>query len=91
MLPVDLASERNDILTVDDRDQLERAFRRLTVEQRSVLVLHHYVGLPLPEVADRLGINPGTAKSRLHYANSALRASLEADARTEPPSQERTA
>ena len=69
-------------LAVDDRDQLERAFRRLTLEQRAVLVFHHYVGLPLPELADRLGIPVGTAKSRLRHATSALRASLEADART---------
>ena len=33
-------------LSVDDRDALERAFRRLTVEQRAVFVLHHHVGLP---------------------------------------------
>ncbi len=63
------------ILTVNDRDQLERAFRRLTLEQRAVLVFHHYLGLPLPEVADRLGIPRGTAKSRLHHATAALRAS----------------
>lgn len=88
-LPVDVASGRDDILTVQDRDQLERAFRRLTVEQRAVMVLHHYVGLPVPEVADRLGIPLGTAKSRIHHATTALRASLEADARV--PSQERTA
>ena len=79
-----------EILTVDDRDQLERAFRRLTLEQRSVLVFHHYVGLPLPEVAERLGIPLGTAKSRLHHATSALRASLDADARVATP-QERPA
>jgi DNA-directed RNA polymerase specialized sigma24 family protein len=42
-------------------------------------------------VADRLDINLGTAKSRLHYATSALRASLEADARTPLPNQERSA
>src|SRR3954451_34671 len=39
--------ESNDILTVNNRDQLDRAFRRLTLEQRAVLVFHHYVGLPL--------------------------------------------
>jgi DNA-directed RNA polymerase specialized sigma24 family protein len=44
-------------------------------------VFHHYVGLPLTEVADRLDIPLGTAKSRLHHATNALRASLEADAR----------
>jgi RNA polymerase sigma-70 factor (ECF subfamily) len=64
-----------------DRDELEGAFRHLSIEHRSVLVLHHYIGLPLPEVA-ALGIPPGTAKSRYHYAMSALRAALEADART---------
>jgi RNA polymerase sigma-70 factor, ECF subfamily len=89
MLPVDVASNANDILTVHDRDQLERAFRRLTVEQRAVMVLHHYIGLPVPEVADRLGIPLGTAKSRIHHATTALRASVEADARI--PSQERSA
>jgi RNA polymerase sigma-70 factor (ECF subfamily) len=74
--------EHGGILTVDDRDQLERAFRRLTLEQRSVLVFHHVVGLPVAEIADRLGIPLATAKSRLRLATSALRASLEADDRS---------
>jgi RNA polymerase sigma-70 factor, ECF subfamily len=64
-----------------DRDQLERGFRRLKPEQRAVVVLHFYVGLTTPEVADTLGIPLGTAKSRLHYATETLRAALEADAR----------
>jgi RNA polymerase sigma-70 factor, ECF subfamily len=70
-----------DILTVHDRDQLERALRRLTIEQRAVLVFHHYVGLTAEQVAARLGIPVGTAKSRIHHATAALRASLDADAR----------
>jgi RNA polymerase sigma-70 factor (ECF subfamily) len=82
VLPMAQPLGPDEILTVNDRDQLERAFRRLTLEQRAVLVFHHYVGLPLPEVAERLDIPSGTAKSRLHYATAALRASLEADART---------
>jgi RNA polymerase sigma-70 factor (ECF subfamily) len=81
VLPMSGAYDSGDISAINDRDQLDRAFRRLTVEQRSVLVFHHYVGLPLSEVADRLGIPLGTAKSRLHHATNALRASLEADAR----------
>ncbi len=91
LLPVDGPREAAGILTVNDRDQLERAFRRLTLEQRAVLVFHHYLGLPLPEVADRLGIPHGTAKSRLHHATAALRASLDADARTSTTSEERLA
>jgi RNA polymerase sigma-70 factor (ECF subfamily) len=91
LLPMPGQLESGEISAINDRDQLDRAFRRLTLEQRSVLVFHHYVGLPLTEVADRLGIPVGTAKSRLHHATNALRASLEADARTPSSSQERLA
>lgn len=64
-----------------DRDELERAFRALSMEHRTIIVLHHYVGLPLGEAAASLGIPRGTAKSRLYYAMEALRAILESDAR----------
>lgn len=67
--------------SMEDRDQLERGFRRLKPEQRAVVVLHFYLGLTVPEVADTLGIRVGTAKSRIHYATETLRAALEADAR----------
>lgn len=63
------------------RDQLERGFRRLPIEHRAVVVLHHYLDLPLDRVAEVLGIPTGTAHSRLHRAMSTLRAALEADAR----------
>ncbi len=63
------------------RDQLERGFRRLPMDQRAVVVLHHYVGLPLHEVAEAMGIPEGTAHSRLSRALAGLRAALEADAR----------
>ena len=79
------------LLTVDDRDELERAFRRLTLEQRTVLVFHHYLGLSVLEVAERIGVPVGTVKSRLHYATAALRGSLEADSRAPSASQERPA
>jgi RNA polymerase sigma-70 factor (ECF subfamily) len=63
-----------------DRDELERVFRRLPVDQRAVFVLHHHLGLHLTEIAETLGIPDGTARSRLHYATRALRAAVEADA-----------
>ena len=47
---------------------------------RAVIVLHHYLDLPLPEVAAIAGIPLGTAKSRLHRALELMRASLDADA-----------
>ena len=79
VLPVDGPAGPDDILSIFDRDALDRAFRRLTVEQRAVFVLHHHVGLPLVEIADTLGIPAGTARSRLHYATRLLRSALEAD------------
>jgi RNA polymerase sigma-70 factor, ECF subfamily len=72
--------------TVVDRDQLERGFRHLSIDHRAVVVLHHYLDLPLDEVADALGVPVGTVRSRLHYAMRGLRAALEADAR--PTSRE---
>jgi RNA polymerase sigma-70 factor (ECF subfamily) len=64
-----------------DRDQLERAFRRLPPEQRSVFVFRHYLGLTVPEIAEQLDLPLGTVKSRLHYATGTLRAAVEADLR----------
>ena len=71
---------------VVDRDQLERGFRRLSIEHRAVVVLHHYLDWPLERVAEALGIPAGTARSRLHHAMRGLRAALDADAR--PPARE---
>jgi RNA polymerase sigma-70 factor (ECF subfamily) len=72
--------------SVADRDQLERGFRRLSIDHRAVVVMHHYLDMPLDRVAETLGIPVGTAYSRLHYAMRALRAALDADAR--PTTQE---
>jgi RNA polymerase sigma-70 factor (ECF subfamily) len=80
VLPVDGPAAPDTLVSVVDRDALDRAFRRLTIEQRSVFVLHHHVGLPLVEIAETLGVPAGTARSRLHYATRALRAAVEADA-----------
>ncbi|HEU4919771.1 MAG TPA: RNA polymerase sigma factor [Candidatus Limnocylindrales bacterium] len=78
-------------LSVVDRDRLERGFARLGPDQRAVLVLYHYLGLPLVEVAEALDIPNGTAKSRLNRALAAMRAALEADDRPGLAEQGRTA
>jgi RNA polymerase sigma-70 factor, ECF subfamily len=86
LIPIDPVFEPDTAVTVADRDELERGFRRLPTDQRAVVVLHHYLGMPLTEVAQALGIPDGTARSRLHYATRRLRLALEADA-TEPGSR----
>ncbi len=57
----------------DRRADIEAALRALTVDQRAVLALHYFVGLPLREVGLALGVAEGTAKSRHHAALEALR------------------
>ena len=66
-----------------ERDLLERGFHRLTPEQRAVIVLHYYLGLPDADAANVLDIAVGTFKSRLNRASAALRAALDADERTQ--------
>jgi len=68
---------------VEDRDRLDRGFRRLPVEQRAILVLTHYLGLTPTEIAEQMEIPVGTARSRLHYAHRAMRAAIEADDRAD--------
>lgn len=82
ILPLELASTTDDYLSVADRDQLDRGFRRLPPQQRVLLVLRHFEGLDPAEIAEILSIPAGTVRSRLHHAHRAMRAALEADARS---------
>lgn len=77
---------------INDRDQLERGFKRLSMEHRSVVVLHYYLDLTIEDTAEALGISAGTAKSRLNRAMAKLRLALQADAPdSNPHERERTA
>ena len=81
LLPADEAIANDDLSSVVDREQLERGFRRLSIDHRAVVVLYHYLDKPLDEIASILEIPVGTAHSRLHHAMRGLRAALEADLR----------
>jgi len=70
---------------VEDRDQVDRGFRRLKPELRAALVVHHYLGLTYDEAAEVLGVPAGTVKSRLNRATAAMRAELDAEARSREP------
>jgi len=81
VLPLEGPSGPDESMSIDNRDRLERGFRRLPPDQRAILVFTHYLGLTPTEIAERLGIPVGTANSRLHYAERAMRAAIEADDR----------
>ena len=84
LLPADEPAVVDELSPVVDRDQLERGFRRLSIDHRAVVVMHHYLDLTLAEIADSLDVPEGTVRSRLHYAMRGLRAALAADARPTP-------
>ena len=78
---LDLGQTSDSAGDLADRDEIERAFRRLSDEQRTILALVYYADLALADVAIALDIPLGTVKSRLNRATAALRAALAAEAR----------
>jgi RNA polymerase sigma-70 factor (ECF subfamily) len=65
---------------VGESQALQAAIDRLTVDQRTILVMHHLEERPLKEIAAIVGIPVGTAKWRLHEARTALKRAMEAQA-----------
>jgi RNA polymerase sigma-70 factor (ECF subfamily) len=61
---------------IAEREALEQAFATLSTEHRAVMVLHHYLGLGLDEIAAILEIPYGTARSRSSIAARRLREAL---------------
>ena len=61
---------------VADREWVLSELGRLDIEQRSVIVLHYYLDLPMREVAEILGIPFGTAASRLHRGLEVMRTAM---------------
>ena len=82
---------RDDLSVVRDRDQLEQGFQQLSMDHRTVVVLHHYLGLTLDEIADALDIPVGTVNSRLSRAMANLRQALQVDDATLHPAPQEVA
>ena len=64
-----------------DADAFDRAFARLSADDRAVLVLHHLQERSVAEIAAVLGAPVGTVKSRLHRARAALESALAKESR----------
>lgn len=64
---------------------LEPAFEALSPDQRAVLALHYSMGYSIAETADALGVNVGTAKSRMSAGLARMRSAIGSeDGRPEP-------
>ena len=60
------------------RPLLQKALLSLPAEQREVFILREQAGVPFREIAEMIGVNENTVKSRMRYALEALRKTLAA-------------
>jgi RNA polymerase sigma-70 factor (ECF subfamily) len=74
LLPVD---DRPAVAEYLSRRDLARVLDELPAEQRHALVLHHAVGMSVPEIAAEVGVPQETVRSRLRLGMASLRSTLE--------------
>ena len=79
LTPIDGPTGVDFTSAIADRDLVDEALRHLDPEWRAVVVMHYFLGMPLPEAASMLGVPLGTAKSRLHRSLLAMRLAVGAD------------
>lgn len=65
-----------DPAALEDHVAIISALRALPEAQRQVIALHYLADLPVHEIAEELGVPPGTVKSRLSRGRDALAALL---------------
>jgi RNA polymerase sigma-70 factor, ECF subfamily len=63
--------------TADDVKRIHAALDELTTDHREVLLLRYVEDMTYEEIAQFVGCEVGTVRSRLHYAKNALRDVLE--------------
>jgi RNA polymerase sigma-70 factor, ECF subfamily len=80
-LPALLPAEDKEEEQVANRDAIGRGLSRLAPGERTILTLRFFLQLSVPEIAQAMRIPLGTAKSRLHHAQRAMRAAVDADSR----------
>ena len=71
----------DDPATGSEAELVARAFDRIGVDARTILVLHHLQHQPVATIAAVLGVPAGTVKSRLFTARAALTQALERERR----------
>lgn len=69
----------NELDLFDRAEEVHSALEQLSLPHREVLTLRFLEELEISEIADVVGCQPGTVKSRLYYAKAAMRQILEAN------------
>ena len=84
-IQLDAVETTSPVTAPDPTDARERirsvaqALDRLSIDERTLLALHHYRGMSLAEIGATIGVPEKTVKSRLHSARRALERALEAE------------
>jgi len=75
-LPANTRTPEHEAMSGEQRRQVWRAFRELSARQQEVFVLRQVEGWSTEEVADTLGVSPGSIKRHLYRAVHQLREAL---------------
>jgi RNA polymerase sigma-70 factor (ECF subfamily) len=70
------ASPAEQAIAAERADQVSQAITRLPPQQRTVVVLRVYQGLPYGRIARLIGCTEGTVRSHMHHGLVALREQL---------------
>ncbi|MFI3291286.1 MAG: sigma-70 family RNA polymerase sigma factor [Opitutales bacterium] len=73
---VEKKGARNSILLNELKEKLNEALQNLSIEHRTVVILHEVEGLSHSEIAEIVGTKEATVRSRLFYAKQQLQAML---------------
>jgi RNA polymerase sigma-70 factor (sigma-E family) len=77
-VPADVPSAESSGIERRQRDDLVAAVRRLPRRQREVVVLRYFLDLSEDQIAQWLGVSPGSVKQHAHRATTALQQQMEA-------------
>jgi len=72
-----LVEQADELAVVDDRDEVIRAMRHLTPNQRAALVLTGYLGYSSEEAARTLGVRASTVRALATKGRATARATVE--------------
>ena len=70
----------DDGFSADEAEQIHALLGRLPPDHREVLLLRFFEGMAYEDIARVTGCQPGTVRSRIHYAKRSLRRLIEGEA-----------
>jgi RNA polymerase sigma-70 factor (ECF subfamily) len=76
--PADSATSPSEqVIAAETADLVSQAVTRLPPQQRAVVALRIWQGLPYARIAEAVGCSEGTVRSHMHHGLAALRAALQ--------------